>query len=124
MALDAAKSQEQAEELSNKLWAIANDLRGTMDSTEFRNYILGTIFYRYLSERTEMYMVDLLKEDNMSYDEAFSNEEFKPIVEKWSIERLGYIIKPANLFRELVRKIVKPVGDENKFSVQRTMKGQ
>ena len=33
MALDAAKSQEQAEELSNKLWAIANDLRGTMDST-------------------------------------------------------------------------------------------
>lgn len=85
MALDAAKSQEQAEELSNKLWAIANDLRGTMDSTEFRNYILGTIFYRYLSERTEMYMVDLLKEDNMSYDEAFSNEEFKPIVEKWSI---------------------------------------
>lgn len=124
MALDAAKSQEQAEELSNKLWAIANDLRGTMDSTEFRNYILGTIFYRYLSERTEMYMVDLLKEDNMSYDEAFSNEEFKPIVEKWSIERLGYIIKPANLFRELVRKIVKPVGDENKFSVQRTMKRQ
>lgn len=124
MALDAAKSQEQAEELSNKLWAIANDLRGTMDSTEFRNYILGTIFYRYLSERTEMYMVDLLKEDNMSYDEAFSNEEFKPIVEKWSIERLGYIIKPANLFRELVRKIVKPVGDEDKFSVQRTMKGQ
>lgn len=124
MALDAAKSQEQAEELSNKLWAIANDLRGTMDSTEFRNYILGTIFYRYLSERTEMYMVDLLKEDNMSYDDAFSNEEFKPIVEKWSIERLGYIIKPANLFRELVRKIVKPVGDEDKFSVQRTMKGQ
>lgn len=124
MALDAAKSQEQAEELSNKLWAIANDLRGTMDSTEFRNYILGTIFYRYLSERTEMYMVDLLKEDNMSYDEAFSNEEFKPIVEKWSIERLGYIIKPANLFRELVRKIVKPVGDEDKFSVQRTVKGQ
>lgn len=118
MALDAAKSQEQAEELSNKLWAIANDLRGTMDSTEFRNYILGTIFYRYLSERTEMYMVDLLKEDNMSYDEAFTNEEFKPIVEKWSIERLGYIIKPANLFRELVRKIVKPVGDEDKFSVQ------
>ena len=44
-----------------KLWAIANDLRGQMDASEFKNYILGVIFYRYLSERTEMYMTDLLK---------------------------------------------------------------
>ena len=45
--------QAQADELSKQLWAIANDLRGSMDASEFRNYILGTIFYRYLSERTE-----------------------------------------------------------------------
>lgn len=45
--------QSQANELSNKLWAIANDLRGNMDSSKFKNYILGIIFYRYLSERTE-----------------------------------------------------------------------
>lgn len=38
--------QSQANELSNKLWAIANDLRGNMDASKFKNYILGIIFYR------------------------------------------------------------------------------
>ena len=55
MAIDTNKLQQQAADLSSQLWAIANDLRGGMDANEFRNYILGTIFYRYLSERTEMY---------------------------------------------------------------------
>lgn len=118
MAIDTAKAQSQAADLSNKLWAIANDLRGTMDSTEFRNYILGTIFYRYLSERTEMYMKELLKEDNLSYEEAFADDEYRPIVEKWSISRLGYIIKPEHLFRTLVKKIVRPEGDGDKFSIE------
>ena len=52
MAIDTNKLQQQAADLSSQLWAIANDLRGGMDANEFRNYILGTIFYRYLSERT------------------------------------------------------------------------
>ena len=43
--------QAQANDLSQKLWAIANELRGNMDASKFKNYILGTIFYRYLSER-------------------------------------------------------------------------
>ena len=68
---DANKYQAQANELSQKLWAIANDLRGQMDASEFKNYILGIIFYRYLSERTEMYMENLLKDDGMKYEEAF-----------------------------------------------------
>ena len=118
MAINTEKSQQQAAELSSQLWSIANDLRGGMDANEFRNYILGTIFYRYLSERTEMYMQEILKEDNLSYEEAFSNEQFKPIVEKWSIEHLGYIIRPNNLFRELYRKIIKPEYDADKFSIE------
>ncbi len=118
MAINTEKSQQQAAELSSQLWSIANDLRGGMDANEFRNYILGTIFYRYLSERTEMYMQEILKEDNLSYEEAFSNEQFKPIVEKWSIEHLGYIIRPNNLFRELYRKIIKPENDADKFSIE------
>lgn len=61
---DSNKYQAQANELSQKLWAIANDLRGQMDASEFKNYILGVIFYRYLSERTEMYMADILSEEN------------------------------------------------------------
>ena len=45
---DTNTYQAQANELSQKLWAIANDLRGQMDASEFKNYILGVIFYRYL----------------------------------------------------------------------------
>lgn len=118
MAIDSNKLQQQAADLSSQLWAIANDLRGGMDANEFRNYILGTIFYRYLSERTEMYMQDILQEDELTYEQAFSDADFKPIVEQWSIEHLGYIIRPENLFRELNRKIIKPNGDADKFSVE------
>lgn len=118
MAIDTNKMQQQAADLSSQLWAIANDLRGGMDANEFRNYILGTIFYRYLSERTEMYMEDILKEDGLTYEQAFTDEDFKPIVEQWSLEHLGYIIRPENLFRELNRRIVKPNGDADKFSVE------
>lgn len=116
--IDSAKYQAQASELSQKLWAIANDLRGNMDSTKFRNYILGTIFYSYLSERTEEYMQEILKEDGLTYEQAFADADYRPIVEQWSIEHLGYIIKPENLFRELVRKIVRPENDADKFSVE------
>lgn len=97
---DTNTYQAQADELSQKLWAIANDLRGQMDASEFKNYILGVIFYRYLSERTEMYMIDLLKNDNgITYEEAFADEEYRPVVEEWSLSKLGYVIKPENLFR-------------------------
>lgn len=118
MAIDTNKVQQQAAELSSQLWSICNDLRGGMDANEFRNYILGTIFYRYLSERTEMYMQDILKEDELSYEEAFTNSDFKPIVEKWSIEHLGYIIRPENLFRILYQRIIRPKDDNDKFSIE------
>lgn len=118
MNLDTKKIQDQASELSTALWNISNALRGGMDSSEFKNYILGTIFYRYLSERTENYMENLLKEDNMTYEEAYNNEEYKETVKKWSLEHLGYIIKPNFLFRELNRKIIKPKNDADKFSIE------
>lgn len=118
MAIDSNKLQQQAADLSSQLWAIANDLRGGMDANEFRNYILGTIFYRYLSERTEMYMENILKDDGLTYEEAFTDADFRPVVEQWSLEHLGYIIRPENLFRELNRRIVKPNGDADRFSVE------
>ena len=116
---DTSTYQAQANELSQKLWAIANDLRGQMDASEFKNYILGVIFYRYLSERTEMYMIDLLKnDDGITYKEAFADEEYRPVVEEWSLSKLGYVIKPENLFRNLIRKITKFENDADKFSVE------
>ena len=61
--------QAHQKELCNKLWAMANALRGNMEAYEFKNYILGMIFYYYLSDKTEKYMVNLLKDDNISYEE-------------------------------------------------------
>ena len=74
---DTNTYQAQANELSQKLWAIANELRGQMDASEFKNYILGVIFYRYLSERTEMYMAVLLENDGGTYEEAFADDVIK-----------------------------------------------
>ena len=45
------KQSKQQAELHSKLWSMANDLRGSMDASEFKNYILGLIFYRFLSEK-------------------------------------------------------------------------
>lgn len=97
--------QKQSQELANQLWAIANELRGNMDASKFKNYILGVIFYRYLSERTENYMNVLLKDDGISYREALENEEFAPTVKEWSIEHLGYIIEPEYLWASLIDEI-------------------
>ena len=97
---------------------ISNTLRGGMDSSEFKNYILGTMFYRNLSERTEDYMQEILKDDGLTYEEAFADPDYRPVVEQWSIEHLGYIIKPENLYRNFHKKIVKPDNEGDKFSVE------
>lgn len=102
MAADVAK---KSQELSKKLWAIANDLRGNMDSSKFKNYILGVIFYRYLSERTEEYMDDLLKEDGITYRQALEDEEYAPVVKEWSIEHLGYVMLPEHMFSSMIDSI-------------------
>ena len=73
--VDIAVQKEQKAELHSKLWEMANNLRGNMEAYEFKNYILGLIFYRYLSERTENYMNELLKDDDISYAEAWEDED-------------------------------------------------
>lgn len=95
----------KSQELAKHLWAMANDLRGNMDSSKFKNYILGTIFYRYLSERTEKYMDEILKNDGITYREALTDEEMAAEVKEVSLDHLGYIIEPDNLFNSLVAKI-------------------
>ncbi|BFL66705.1 type I restriction-modification system subunit M [Staphylococcus capitis] len=99
------KQRQQQAELQKKLWSIANDLRGNMDANEFKNYILGLIFYRFLSEKVEETSARLLAEDNITYSEAMNNEDYRPIVEKELIQRIGFVIEPENLFSNLKAKI-------------------
>lgn len=97
--------QQHQKELCNKLWAMANALRGNMEAYEFKNYILGMIFYYYLSNRTEKYMANLLKDDNISYNDAWKDEEYKEAVIEESLRDLGFVIEPQFLFCNLVTMV-------------------
>lgn len=103
--MDNNSIQQHQKELSTKLWAMANALRGNMEAYEFKNYILGMIFYYYLSDRTEKYMVNLLKDDNISYEEAWQDEEYREAVVEESLRDLGYVVEPQYLFRNLVKMV-------------------
>lgn len=111
-------SSAQAQVLACKLWEIANALRGTMDASKFKNYILGTIFYRYLSEHTERHMNEQLVNDGLTYEEAFPQPGYHDELITCSLSDLGYTIKPQHLFRTLVQKIQAPVSEYDKFSIE------
>ena len=68
-------SEDHKRQLEQQLWNIANTLRGKMDADEFRDYILGFIFYKYLSEKMRIYADEILKEDKMSYLDIKENTE-------------------------------------------------
>lgn len=97
--------QSHQKELCSKLWAMANALRGNMEAYEFKNYILGMIFYYYLSDRTEKYMVNLLKDDGVGYEGAWADEEYKMAITEEAIRDLGYVIEPQFLFGKLVKMV-------------------
>jgi type I restriction enzyme M protein len=105
--------QMHQKELETKLWAMANNLRGTMEAYEFKNYILGMIFYYYLSKREEDYMVNLLKDDGITFEEAWEDEEYKEAVIEEALRDLGYLIEPQYLFRNMVRMV-----ENNNFDIE------
>ena len=59
MPIDNKKEQER-EELHRAIWAIADELRGAVDGWDFKNYVLGTMFYRYISENLTSYNSDCI----------------------------------------------------------------
>ncbi|WP_048190514.1 type I restriction-modification system subunit M [Methanobacterium sp. SMA-27] len=98
---------EYQRKMETKLWAIADELRGNMDANEFKNYMLGFIFYKYLSEKIEIYLNNELKEDGVEFKEAYKNKELHEIVEVEAIENLGYFLEPKCLFENLIKKAKK-----------------
>lgn len=101
-------SDEQKQQLETQLWNIANELRGKMDADQFRDYILGFIFYKYLSEKMHIYANKILKNDNLKYIEVKeSTKEGKQILEavkENSLDKLGYFLKPSELFSEIAKR--------------------
>lgn len=93
-----------ATNLETKLWAIADELRGTMDANEFKNYILGFIFYRYLSEKLQMYLDDELKEDKLTFQEAYEDKDYREDLREVALEEVGYFLEPQYLFSTLIKK--------------------
>jgi type I restriction enzyme M protein len=98
-------SEDQKKQLQTQLWNIANELRGKMNADEFRDYILGFIFYKYLSEKIELYADDLLKTDKRQYKDlnASTQNDAAIIVEieKAALDHLGYFLRPAEMFHNV-----------------------
>lgn len=115
------KQRQQQAELHKKLWAMANDLRGQMDAYEFKDYILGLIFYRYLSEKVEFRANVLLKEDEMTFAEAWEDEDYHEDLRQYLIEELGYVIEPKYLFSSLMKEIAS--GDKGNFDIEMLQEG-
>ncbi|OCL95103.1 type I restriction-modification system subunit M [Aliarcobacter thereius] len=100
-------SEEQKKILEQQLWNIANALRGKMDADEFRDYILGFIFYKYLSEKMVDYANEILQNDNITYLDILNlkdKEEFLEDIKNEAIEKLGYFLKPDELFSSIAKR--------------------
>ena len=101
-------SEDQKKQLEQQLWNIANTLRGKMNADEFRDYILGFIFYKYLSERMDMYANSILKADKIKYRDIKENskqgKEYIQAIREESLEKLGYFLKPSELFSEVAKR--------------------
>ena len=101
-------SEDQKRQLNQQLWNIANTLRGKMDADEFRDYILGFIFYKYLSEKMELYANDILKEDKIKYlaipEDTKQGQEYLEAIKEESLEKLGYFLKPSELFGQVAKR--------------------
>jgi type I restriction enzyme M protein len=101
-------TDEQKKKLEAQLWNIANTLRGKMDADEFRDYILGFIFYKYLSENLYRYANAILKHDGLDYlqinENSAEGQEYIAAIKAEAVEQLGYFLKPSELFGELTKR--------------------
>ena len=109
-------TQVQLQQLQRQLWNIANDLRGKMGADEFRDYILGFIFFKYLSEKAITFANELLKDEGMAekYNELDeSNPDHAELIEgikENSVDEVGYALSPSQLFHTLAER-----GRQNQF---------
>lgn len=115
-------SEDQKKQLEQQLWNIANTLRGKMNADEFRDYILGFIFFKYLAEKMEIYANGILKTDGIKYksiNETTKNgAEYIDAIREEALETLGYFLKPNELFSEVAKRGNSDVEGQSNFIIE------
>ena len=107
--LSCTMSEEQKRLLEKQLWGVANLLRGKMNADEYKNYILGFIFYKYLSEKLERYVNEkLLASESFAFAEikegTIEGKKYLEEIRIACVGHLGFFLRPSELFAYLVKK--------------------
>lgn len=96
--IDTKKEQER-DELHRAIWAIADELRGAVDGWDFKNYVLGTMFYRYISENLANYISEgEIKAGNDGFDYAKMSDAEADAAREGLVQEKGFFILPSELF--------------------------
>lgn len=96
-------SQKERTELFKTIWKIANDLRGAVDGWTFKAYVLGSIFYRYISEDICRYVEGIQAEAGVpNFDYSTMSDEEAEDARGLMVEEKGYFILPSQLFKNVV----------------------
>jgi len=103
MAVDNKKERER-EEVHRAIWAIADELRGAVDGWDFKNYVLGTMFYRYISEDLTAYINQgEIDAGNDDFDYARLSDTDAEEARDDLIQEKGFFIPPSELFENVRR---------------------
>jgi type I restriction enzyme M protein len=103
--------ETQRSELHKTIWRIANDLRGSVDGWDFKSYVLGMLFYRFISENLTAYLNELEREaGDTDFDYTKLSDRDAEFGRKDTVEEKGFYILPSALFVN-VRK--RAANDEN-----------
>ncbi len=104
MAVDNKKGQER-DELHRAIWAIADELRGAVDGWDFKNYVLGTMFYRYISEHITAAVNDNEHgAGNEEFDYTTMKDKDAKSAKEGLVESIGFFIPPSELFCNVLKK--------------------
>ncbi len=109
--MPSSTSESQRADLHRTIWRIANDLRGSVDGWDFKSYVLGMLFYRFISENLTAYINKLEREaSEKDFDYAKLTDKDAELGRKETVDEKGFYVLPSELF-ENVRKYA--AKDEN-----------
>ena len=103
------KREIERNELHRTIWALANELRGSVDGWDFKQYVLGMLFYRYISENLTAYLNNgEWDAGNTDFDYAkLKDEDLPETLKQEMVQEKGFFIMPSELFENLLKRIKK-----------------